>query len=109
MAGYRMKSEFFEFKSRIEELDDLWNQREAELKGEIDRLMMKRLFDQTISDLIYELSVEAEKMADRIESMSGELSRQWPDAFHMAYTMREKSALLKRAYEANVEKKEGSD
>ena len=104
-----MKNAFSEWKARAEELADLWSQREAEIKDERDKLMMKRLFDQTVSDLIDEISVEAAKMADKLGEMSGELSRQWPDAFHLAHTMKEKSALLKRAYEANVEKKEGTD
>lgn len=104
-----MKDAFAEWRDRAEELAKLWSQREEEISDERAKLEMKRRFDQTISDLIEELSIDAGKMAAKIESLGRDVSRQWPDAFHLAHTMKEKSALLKRAYKANVEKKEGSD
>jgi len=103
-----MEQFFAGWKERAEELSRMWRQREKEIISERAELEMQRRFDQTISDLIDELTVETEKMADKIGSLGEEVSRQWPDAFHLAYTMKEKSALLKRAYKANVEKAKGS-
>ena len=101
-----MEDGLSEWKERAEELAKLWGQHEEELSKQRAKLVMKRRFDKTIADLIDELTVESAKMADKIESLGKDVIRQWPDAFHLAHTMKRKSALLKRAYRANVEKEE---
>ncbi len=78
--------------------------RRTQLEDDLAKLKMQRRFDQTVADLIDEICADTEQMAMRIGAMGELISRQWPGAFHTAHGLKEKSALLKRAYQANVKK-----
>lgn len=92
------------WRERAEALARLWRQREVQLAQELSSLRPQSLFDKTVSDLISELCDESAGMADKIEQMGPDLRQKWPGAYHMAHRLKRKSALLKRAYKANVEK-----